>query len=266
MLLYQDSLLKFIDNSSLDSLPRTLLVQGPKGCGKHLLASYLKNKFNFLLQDITNCVCLDLVNEIYSRVEPYLYILNVDEISIKDQNVLLKILEEPFKNTYFFLMTEDVQFVIDTIKNRSFLLTFKPYQKIDLNTFINQKDHSDIILSIADTPGQISLLESYDLKKLFDLCISIFDKIEKASWANTLSILDKIASKDEKDKYEVNLFWKVLHRVAYIRVLNNLPLSASLYDLTEEYFNKLHFRQVDKRNITEQFLITLKREVRKHAH
>lgn len=257
----QDRILDYINSKSIDTLPKTILLEGKSGSGRHTIAKYIADKFNLIINDISECITLDTINEAYLKIEPYLYIIDCNKLSNKNENTLLKFLEEPLKNSFIILITENKYSLINTIVNRCFLITLKPYSKECLKSFITNTEYTDEILGICETPGDVITLQNYDISALFDFCIKIFDKIHIASYANTLSISDKIAFKSEKDKYDVNIFWRILLKVSYVRVVNNLPNSIKQYELTNKFFNRLVIRNIDKKYLLEQYLINLKQMV-----
>lgn len=258
MIVNQDKILDYINNKSLDTLPKTILLEGKQGSGRHSICKYISEKFNLIINDISDSINLDTITEAYLKVEPFLYIVDCSKLTIKNENTILKFLEEPLKNSFIILICENKNLLLKTIVNRCHIITLKPYDKECLKTFITNTAYTDEILGICETPGDVITLQNYDIKVLFDFCIKIFDKIKIASYPNTLSITDKIAFKSEKDKYDILLFWRILLKVSYIRVINNLPNSINQYLLTNEFYNKYRIRNIDKKYLLEQYLISLK--------
>lgn len=257
----QDKILDYINSKSLDTLPKTILLEGKSGSGRHTIAKYIADKFNLIISDISESITLDTINEAYLKVEPYLYIIDCNKLSNKNENTILKFLEEPLKNSFIILITENKYSLMNTILNRCYVITLKPYSRECLESFITNTEYKNQILGICETPGDIITLQNYDINALFNFCIKIFDKINVASYPNTLSISDKIAFKAEKDKYDVNIFWRILLKVSYVRVLNNLPNAIKEYEITNKFFNRLNIRNIDKKYLLEQYLINLKQLV-----
>jgi len=92
--------------------------------------------------------------------------------------------------------------------------------------------------------------------KLANLIIS---KIQVASFSNVLNIVDKIGFKEEKDKYNVNIFLKVLMYclIEKIKVDNNYYY-LYFYDALISLMGCLHVKNIDKQRAFENFLVTLK--------
>ena len=100
----QEKICNRIDSLTLDQFPRSLMLVGAKGSGKHLLVDYISHKFNLTTIDITTTLDQESIEELYNRAEPYLYIIRTNQISVKEENAILKFLEEPLKNSYIILL------------------------------------------------------------------------------------------------------------------------------------------------------------------
>ncbi len=199
----QERICTFIDNSTLDDFPRSLMLIGEKGSGKHLLCSYICNKFNLESLDITDSISLELINQINERVNPYLYIIKINSLTVKEENTILKLLEEPLKNAYLVLLTETDNGILPTILNRCQIWRLQNYSKEFLKTFLSEDNPE--LLSIANTPGQILEMQGNNFKDMYALCDKIVNKITEASIPNILTISNKLAFKDEKDKFNYRL-------------------------------------------------------------
>ena len=259
MLIGQDKLIQKIDKFTLDTLPRTILLEGLKGSGRHTLINYISNKLNMTVQDISIDLTLETIEEINTRVHPYVYIIDTIYLSEKNENKILKFLEEPLKNAYIFLICENKYNLIDTIRNRCNILSMEKYSKDILNTILNQDNqYKDLILQIAETPGDVKELQQHDINRMITLSDKILDKIGVASLPNTLTLTNNIAFKNEKDKLDINLFFRLLLFSARNRVLNNYEKSIITYNVTKDYYNRTFIKNIDKKYLFENYLINLK--------
>ena len=73
-----------------DSLPHAILLIGDKGCGKHSFASLIANKLNCEVEDITENITSELLAEVSLRPLITLCLVDLNQITEKEQNVLLK--------------------------------------------------------------------------------------------------------------------------------------------------------------------------------
>ena len=264
MIIGQDKLLNKLDKFTLDTLPRTILLEGLKGSGKHEIIKYVANKLNLIVEDISNELTLETIENITTRVEPYIYIIDTTSLTERNENKILKFLEEPLKNAYIFLTCTNKYNLIETIRNRCYIITLEKYSKEVLNTFISQDNsQKQLILEIAETPGDIKELQYHDIQSAVDLCDKILSKIESANFANTLTLTNNIAFKDEKDKFNVDLFFRLLLFIARDRVVKNLDKSFIAYNITKDYYNRTFIKNINKKYLFENYLFNLKLELMK---
>lgn len=254
----QESILRFIDSHNLSNLPRTIMLEGPFGSGRHTLSKYLSETYDLEMIDISDNLNYEYIEFITLKVEPCLYIIDCNKITVKNENAILKFLEEPPKNSFIILITENKHAQLDTIRNRCYCLTLQPYTEDQLRTFLSSTI-PESALSICSTPGELLGLQQVSVEDLFALCNKIFDKIQDASFANTLTLSNNLAFKEEKDKYNVMLFMRALVLIATQRVIQGTCYCYSDYELTRDYFARFNVRNVDKKYLFENYLITLKK-------
>lgn len=251
----QTDIINYVNTFTLDTLPRSILFIGEKGCGKHTICNKIISQINIPFIDITENISLDTVQEMYGKPSPYLYLVDINKISEKDQNTLLKILEEPYNNTYLILLCDNINHVLPTIKNRCARINFKRYSKEDLITFIpeNEKSNEDIILSLASTPGQVIDIYS-TAKTIMELAVKIVDKIGIASLPNALTLSNKLRFKEEKtlldpiyvlrgmNLYLIDLYAKESNEVYYkmLKRVSNCIRNIEMPKVNKKYiFEKL---------------------------
>ena len=119
---------------------------------------------------------------------PSLIVLTNDILDIKQQNILLKTIEEPSAKLHYVLVC-DVDCLIDTLKNRLTFIKLKEYTKEDLKKLTND----ELVLTYATTPDDIELFKQIDLKKMVDISSTIMDKLELANFANSLVLKQTIS-------------------------------------------------------------------------
>lgn len=257
MIVGQDKLLSIINSCSLDTLPRTIMLLGAEGAGKKTIATYISTKFNLIISDITDTLNLETIEDIMMKVEPHLYLIRANEISVKEQNIILKFLEEPLKNSYIILLCERTEGILSTILNRCQIWSLQNYTQDTLKSFLKSDDLR--ILDIVDTPGLIMSLESHDFNGMIELADKIIGKIAIASIPNTLTLSNKLAFKNEKDKFNVGLFMRILSsRISEAwKSTSNVKLIGA-HSITSDLQNKLTVNNVDKKALFEKYLIELR--------
>ena len=239
-----------------NSFPRSSILEGPFGCGKHLLVQEIGNKMNLPILDITNSIDLDTIQNIYLNPNPTIYYINTNDISIKEQNVILKLLEEPLKNVYLFLLTENKQGLLDTVINRCQIFIFEPYLKEELQEFINPEFTEYI--NLLDTPGQIIAIQECPVQDMVNLAIKVFTKIVQANYSNVLTIPDKLCfSKEPDGNLDFKVFTYFLIKICY-QLYCNQQIPFAVYELTNNFYKDLSIANINKKHLFEHFLIELK--------
>lgn len=254
----QDKIIKFIESNTLSTIPRTIMLEGESGSGRHTICNFIADTYGLEIEDISNNLTYDKIEQITLTVAPKLYIIDSVNITVKNENAILKFLEEPLKNALIVLITENKYSLLDTIRNRCYLITLNKYSSDTLKLFMNEDSDVEMLLKICNTPGDVLSMQENSLPNMLGLCNKIFDSIHRATYANTLSISDKIAFKNEKDKYNPKVFFKLLLIVSFDRVCNNVSGSNEDYKLTNEFNNNLSIKNIDKKMLFENYLLRLK--------
>ena len=151
-----------------------------------LVVDTISEKKNIDINQIRELI-VNLNKSSFNNKEKFIIIDNIETLNISSINALLKVLEEPPKNTYFILINND-RFILPTLKSRcinfkislDYKTSISVVNKIlddDIMKFIN-KD----LINYYLTPGQIYRLieffkmqkhdlKDYDLKSFLKLVI-----------------------------------------------------------------------------------------------
>lgn len=257
MIIGQEKICSKVDSLNLDQLPRSLMLVGASGSGKHLIVDYIANRFNLTVLDITKSLNQEYIEELYNRVEPYLYIIQANELSVKEENSILKFIEEPLKNSYIVLLAETDIGLLNTIVNRCQIWYLQNYSKDVLRKFIT--GDNTYVLNIATTPGQVIQLCNVPFNDMIQLADKIIDKINIASVANTLTLSNKINFKDTKDKFDLNIFIDILLNRLRERAITSIDNRYTTgYLLTSELKKKISVKNLDHKALFEKYLIELR--------
>lgn len=254
----QEKICAQIDQLNVDSFPRSLMLIGPRGSGKHMLCKYISDRFNLSIVDITESLNQEQIEELYNRVEPYLYIIKVNEISVKEENTILKFLEEPLKNSFIVLIAETDLGILDTILNRCQKWYLQNYKKEHLKEFLTTDN--PLVLEVAQTPGQVIEFSNIPLSEMLELANKIIDKISIASISNTLSLSSKLAFKGEAEKFDIKLFTDLLsYKLLMMWRQSADKRYSDAYLLTNTFKNLLSVKNLDNKAQFERYLIDLRR-------
>ena len=259
MILGQEKICNLIDSCTLDTFPRSLMLVGLEGSGKHLICTYIANKFGLPMQDITDTLDLETIENIYQSVEPTIYTIMINQVSIQKENLILKFLEEPMKNSYIILIAETEIGILQTVLNRCQIWQLQHYSREVLSTFVENGDLS--VLEVAQTPGQVKTLCTYPFKEMVELADTIINKIGIATLPNTMKLSTHMAYKDEKDKFNVKMFTDILlTRIAKMWTTATTPdiKLVNAYHLTSELKRGLTIKNVDAKALFEKYLVDLR--------
>lgn len=258
MFIGQDKIIEELDKLNLDSFPHSLMIIGEKGCGKHTLCNTIATHLGINSILVDNKLNTNDIEDIFNRPYPTLYIIDTNGLSIKAQNSLLKIIEEPPAGSYFIVLCENTKNVIPTIVNRCQQWKFQKYSVDTLSTFIkDESTDKDLILSIANTPGQVIEYQEQPLQKMVELAVNVVERLNTTSPANALTIADKMAFKDEKDKFNLPVFLRVFRVVLTSKIREDSSIRyTNMYRELMGLDNKLN-STISQQKTFENFLIKL---------
>lgn len=216
----QTKIINWVDNLTADAFPHFIVLIGPKGSGKRMIAKYIADKLSAINIDCD--IKVDAVRNaitLASTVEtPIVYCFaNADTMRAEAKNALLKITEEPPKNAYFIFTVVDESTLLDTIKSRATVIRLDPYTAEDMEK-MGAAMLSDDLTDEEKITFQNAFLAAetpYELKQMFKYGMDFFvyvdlvmDNIAEVEEANAFKSSSKLALHGEDDKYDLGLFWK----------------------------------------------------------
>lgn len=238
----QDALLEKINGYTIDTLPHTILLEGKVGCGKHTLCKYISNKFGLELIELTTNAERKDIDCIVFNTSPSLYVVDLSGVLQKFQNSLLKILEEPPHNIFFVCLCTSKNLVLKTVLNRCVSFSFHRYTKDILEVFAWEygEANTEIALKLYDTPGKILKNKDQPIDKIYNMAVDVVNRIGNASYPNVLSISNKLAFKNEKNKYDVDTFVQAVRVELYNRIIgDNNPVWVKAYNVVGKMQERL---------------------------
>lgn len=248
----QQKLIDKLNNLTLQSLPKSILLLGECGCGKHTFAKMIAQKFNLAIEEISEKITASQILEIHSSPVETLYIIDLMNFTDKQQNQFLKLIEEPGYYNYIVLLAESENGILPTIINRCNKFQFEDYKKEDLKTVLDIQN--ELVYKVCRTPGQLVAININHIDELFNLCQSITKAIIGNTYVNTLTIATKINYKEEFNKYDFNLFLNMLRYVSFTDFLEtNNPASFKIFTIVNNY----NSMKVNKSIVKENFILNL---------
>lgn len=257
-MLFQERLLARIDDLiATKNLPRTIMLEGQYGCGKHTVAKYIADKLKFELLDITTTLNLETMQNITLSVTPRVYFIDGTKITVKEQNIILKFLEEPLKNAYIILTCENKNSLLNTVINRCVVFEFEVYTKEQLKAFLEEGMNPNI-LYYADTPGRVKLLSEHKIDDMAQLSMKILTQIKDANYSNILKIPANINFTDKAELFDFTVFTYILIFVA-CELYKNGQIPFKVFNHTSKFYNDCSILRIGKQHLFEHYLISLKR-------
>ena len=234
----QEKLVKALEGYTLETAPKTILFLGQSGCGKSWIANAFAKQLDLEVVVVQPDSTAEKLIEYYQCPINKMYLIDLKEITEKDQNKFLKFIEEPSKTMNIILMAESTVGILPTILNRCVKYVFEPYTPEQLKQFdwaVNCSE--EIAYEICKTPGQLLELSADNLDQALGLCRAIISSVDKANYANTLSIVTKINLKDDAKKIDFKLFFDLMTYAAfddYKKNNNELSFKIYLYTIRQQ--------------------------------
>lgn len=260
----QKHLFENLRKYSIDNFPHALMLIGDFGCGKHTFVKYMSDYLNIKSIDITCNLNLSLLDEITIGTIPHIYLIDGSEITLKEQNIILKFLEEPRENCFIVIIGENKAQFLPTILNRCQIWNFQNYSIEELREFNNFEDINVDILKLAKTPGRLKILKDYPLTEADVLSNKIIDKLKVANIANALTLYDKIPLITVDTKIYFRLFVDILIKNLTYRIIENKDDSYYLwYYKIIDLRKKSNMPKIDIKYLFENFVSDMWQEVNK---
>ena len=234
----QEKLVKALECYTLETAPKTILFLGQSGCGKSWIANAFAKQLELETVIVKSDSTAEKLIEYYQCPINKMYLIDLKDIVEKDQNKFLKFIEEPSKTMNIILMAESTVGILPTILNRCVKYVFEPYTPEQLKQFdwaVNCSE--EIAYEICKTPGQLLELSADNLDQALGLCKAIISSVDKANYANTLSIVTKINLKDDAKKIDFKLFFDLMTYAAfddYKKNNNELSFKIYLYTIRQQ--------------------------------
>lgn len=261
--------------------PRFSILIGEKGSGKKTLAKNIAQMLGAMsvMSDIKVESIREIIDLSYKVTDDVVYIIpDCDNMSSASANALLKVTEEPPKNAYFILTCENEDNLLSTIRSRGVTYMLEPYTYEDKCDYIDYQgskhqryffeEDEEFVLEVASNIGEVELfMSAYDkdphaITDFKEYVTLVIDNIAEVSDSNAFKIADKVALKDEDNKYSVKLFWKAFNSVCVDRMrAGEDPLMyARAIGVTGDYAQQLNIRGINKQMLFDNWLIAIREE------
>lgn len=253
-----------------DKFPRFSILIGESGSGKKTLAMEIAKSLNgyTVITDTKVDSIRTIIDNAYTITNTTVYILpDVDTMSSASANALLKVTEEPPHNVYFILTCGNLNNLLPTIRSRGVTYMLEPYSYEDKCDYIDTQptkvdnDVMEFVLEVASNIGEVKALLEMDTIAFRDYVKLVVDNIAEVSGSNAFKIADKVALKDDTDKYDLALFWKAFRSECIDKMRGDEPLKyAKAVALTGDSLSQLSIKGINKQMLFDAWLLDIRNE------
>ena len=276
---------KIYESINFDNLPHRIIINGPNGIGKELLAIKISSKLlinknnndknisisksnnhpDFFVLDKEKILIKHIAHregewdeEIGNRnVNDFLSItpsislnkvallLNAQSMNEASQNALLKSLEEPATHSYIIMTTNRPKSLLDTIYSRCQVITIPSLNENDINKWLINNGISDI--NAKDFPSFISPLNIMDeIQNNQHLNFKNFIKIINDFIDNKINQESAIKG---INNLEIDLITKTNYLIEFLKILLKSKLLSEALSGIYERFNLSTFNNLKISNL-----------------
>ena len=299
---FNEILENLLDNFNKNKLSNSIIFYGNEGIGKKTFTFYLINKIfeNFNIKNtnliyenvhpnvrliekiydektksLKNSIIIDQIRQIenfifHSTIDglpKFIIVDSADDLNIHSSNSLLKILEEPNKNTYFILLSHKISSLLPTIRSRCIKIKFNNPSKEIFNKILSNYEtidtdkNIDFLFDISNnSPGLSLKFNELNLFQDFDDLIYLFKN--NVSLSNDIYEFSSRVSQynNENFKLYLSLIRFIIINTIKINLgikINNYYhsyLSNILVDLSQHIDNNISLKILDYLDFNEKNL------------
>ena len=223
----QDKLIEQIDRRLEErTFPRFSIVLGERGMEHEDVARYVANYMSATyveLLDVKIDTIRHMIAEAYKSHCLTVYCIpHADDMSINAKNALLKVVEEVPNKAYFVMCLESLSNTLETIIGRAEVIKMHTCRRDDIAEFarglyVNPSDvdeeEIEMISEICHSEGDVCYMMKHGAKNFYRYAEYVINNISKVSGAEVFKFSDKLALKDEEDKYDCLMFLRALQSV-----------------------------------------------------
>lgn len=219
------------DLISEDKFPRFSIVVGERGMEHEDVVHYVSQKMQadyICLQDVKVDTIRNMISQAYKLHSFTVYCIpHADDMSINAKNAMLKVVEDAPNKAYFIMCLEDLSNTLATIQSRGIVFRMCTPRAVEIEDFarslyVNKSDIDEDVIKLygelCNTPGDVLYFTKHNIVDFYNYAEWAADNIIKLDGAEVFKISDKLALKDEDEKFDVSLFLKALQKVFVGRV------------------------------------------------
>lgn len=257
------------DLVSSNMFPGFTILVGPEGSGKKKLCKYIARALNYQCYMCGTSVedIRQMIHTATTYTSPILYVIaDADRMSPAAKNALLKVTEEPPRNTKFIMTLTDINNTLATIKSRASVMTMDIYKPAEIIEYANSyskkpldADSLSVITNVCATPGDVEKLIDTGIKAFNDYVQLVVDKIDYVSSSNSFKIGQRIAFKEtDEDKFDPILFLRGFENTCLARMTDDLKKYSTGLLITSKYLQDMRLVGVNKQSTFDMWLLDIR--------
>lgn len=258
--MYQEDeklLSKYLSNS----YPKASLVCSLSDRDKSEFVGKVANHLRLESTDITDSISYEYLNDLYLRTDGYIYVVDLDKLTVNKQNVILKFVEECPALSYVILLTKFKTKVLPTILTRCVEFELHKYSKADIKDYTDSLGINDqLLIDISYSFDDVDRFRDFDLKYLNNLCRNIGESIGKATLPNTMIIPKKYLyfKEREQGKFNLEVFVRMLqYSLGNLFMSNNSQVVYYLYREVVDFASNLENTSFSREMLVDNLLLNL---------
>ncbi len=185
---------------------------------------------NFIIIDqIRQINQFSLETSVIENIPKFILIDSADDMNINASNALLKILEEPKLNTYFFLISHQPSSLLSTIKSRCLKINLSNHNYDNFSSIIKisnpdiDEETNKFFYDISNgSPGLINEYEFDEILSIFERLIDLIEDKDPFSKRNNDTIKFLSALDNEKLKVFISFIKFILITINKIKLGINI--------------------------------------------
>ncbi|WP_291633331.1 DNA polymerase III subunit delta' [Clostridium sp.] len=260
----------------LDKLSHAHLLVGENGIGKSELARNIgfkilgknldrqyvdlvewrmeKNKSTIGVNSIRTLI-EEINKKPYEGDKKVIIIYHADKMTVQAQNAFLKTIEEPPKNVTIFLLCENLEVILDTIKSRCQIHKLKNLNVDEMEEFLKINysdlpiDEIKVIVAFSDgIPGKAEkFLSDNNFKEIRDITLEILLKLGSVRTEELIKYEKKLSNQKESFEEILTAFLSYIRdtiiykEIEEKKLIINIDKLLSIKELANIFsFNKLN--------------------------